>query len=119
MILSTLNSSNIVNQTLLADIKQSNDIRYENEQLKKEIELLKSANPFTQSSRNILSLDSFRLKCNDRIVHEEELRTLRQRVHQGEDYRAIIAKKDVEIEVREDLLAHEVNVFSSRNFANN
>lgn len=42
LILSTLNSSNVVNETLLADIKQSNDIRYENEQLKKDIELLKS-----------------------------------------------------------------------------
>ena len=41
------------------------------------------------------------------MIHEEELRMLRQRVHQGEDYRAIIAKKDVEIQVRDDLLAHE------------
>lgn len=41
LILSTLNSSNVVNQTLLTDIKQSQEIRRENEQLKKQIELLK------------------------------------------------------------------------------
>ncbi len=41
LILSTLNSTNVINQTLIDDIKHINDIRYKNEQLKKQIELLK------------------------------------------------------------------------------
>jgi hypothetical protein len=39
--MSTMNPSNIINQSLIDDIKQSNHIRYKNEQLKKDIELLK------------------------------------------------------------------------------
>ncbi|CAF1022108.1 unnamed protein product [Adineta steineri] len=38
---STMNSTNVVNQSLVNDVKRITDIRYENEQLKKEIELLK------------------------------------------------------------------------------
>jgi hypothetical protein len=41
LITSTMSSSNIVNQSLHNDVKRISDIRYENEQLKKEIELLK------------------------------------------------------------------------------
>ncbi|CAF4219148.1 unnamed protein product, partial [Adineta steineri] len=37
---STMNSTNVVNQSLVNDVKRITDIRYENEQLKKEIELL-------------------------------------------------------------------------------
>ena len=103
MILSTLNSSNIVNQTLLTDIKQSQEIRRQNEQLKKDVELLK----YDKSKKFSLSpTDDFRLKCNERALHEEEVRILRQQVRQGDDYRAIIAKKDAQFHVRDHLLAY-------------
>lgn len=46
------------------------------------------------------------MKCNERTVQEEEIRMLRQQVRQSDDYRAIIAKKDAEIHVRDDLLAY-------------
>ena len=42
---------------------------------------------------------SNRLKCNERILHDEELRTLRKQVQISEDYRIIIAKRDAEIRV--------------------
>jgi hypothetical protein len=34
------------------------------------------------------------------MLHEEEIRMLRQQVHIGDDYRILIAKKDAEILVR-------------------
>ncbi|CAF4937842.1 unnamed protein product, partial [Rotaria sp. Silwood1] len=39
--LSKIDSNNIINQTLVDDVKRINDLRYENEQLKKDIQLLK------------------------------------------------------------------------------
>jgi len=41
LLASKLNPTNVINQSLINDIKQTQDIRFENEQLKKEIELLK------------------------------------------------------------------------------
>ena len=46
------------------------------------------------------------MKCNERALHEEEVRILRQQVRQGDDYRAIIAKKDAQLHVRDHLLAY-------------
>ncbi|CAF1204405.1 unnamed protein product [Adineta steineri] len=82
---STMNSTNVVNQSLVNDVKRITDIRYENEQLKKEIELLK-------------------LKCNDRILHDEEIRMLRKQVDTSNNYRTLIAKQEAEIlKLREQL----------------
>ncbi|CAF4108019.1 unnamed protein product, partial [Adineta steineri] len=76
---------NVVNQSLVNDVKRITDIRYENEQLKKEIELLK-------------------LKCNDRILHDEEIRMLRKQVDTSNNYRTLIAKQEAEIlKLREQL----------------
>jgi len=36
-----MNRTNVVNQSLIDDVKRISDIRYDNEQLNKEIELLK------------------------------------------------------------------------------
>ncbi len=50
-------------------------------------------------NRFLIFIFYFRLKCNERIAQDEELRTLRKQVKINEDYRILIAKKD-EILVR-------------------
>ncbi len=42
----------------------------------------------------------FRLKCNERLIHDEEFRMLRKKIHTNDDYRTLIAKQDAEILVR-------------------
>ena len=42
----------------------------------------------------------FRLKYNERLLHDQELRTLRQQAKITDDYRIIIAKQEAEILVR-------------------
>jgi len=80
-----MNPTSIINQSLVDDVKRISDIRYENEQLKKEIELLK-------------------LKGNERLLHEEEHRMLRKQVNISNDYRTLIAKQEAEIlKLREQL----------------
>ncbi len=39
----------------------------------------------------------FRLKCNERILHDEEIRSLRKEVRTSNDYRILIAKQEAEI----------------------
>jgi hypothetical protein len=39
----------------------------------------------------------FRLKCNERILHDEEIRRLRKEVRTSNDYRILIAKQEAEI----------------------
>lgn len=91
LLVSKSNPTNTINQSLINDIKQAQNIRFENEQLRKEIELLK-------------------LKCNERILHDEELRNLRKQVQINEDYRIIIAKRDAEIlKLREQLSTENTN----------
>jgi hypothetical protein len=51
-------------------------------------------------NRFLIFIFYFRLKCNERIAQDEELRTLRKQVKINEDYRILIAKKDEEILVR-------------------
>ncbi|UJR13539.1 hypothetical protein I4U23_000553 [Adineta vaga] len=85
LIISTQNQTNVINHSLVDDTKRIHDIRYENDQLKREIELLK-------------------LKCNERILHEEELRTLRNQANTSQNYRILIAKQEAEIlKLREQL----------------
>ena len=43
---------------------------------------------------------AFRLKCNERTTHEDEVRTLRRQVQMNQEYRLLIAKQQQEITVR-------------------
>ncbi|CAF1623276.1 unnamed protein product [Adineta ricciae] len=88
LIVSTRHQTNVINQSLVDDVRRIHDLRYENEQLKKDIELLK-------------------LKCNERVLHDEELRTLRKQVDSGQGYRAVIAKQEAEITKLREQLANE------------
>lgn len=69
---------NVVDESILHDVNRLSDVRYENQQLKQEIELLK-------------------LKCSDRIRNDEEIRSLRKQVQISEEYRLLIAKQQEEI----------------------
>ena len=40
------------------------------------------------------------MKCNERVLHDEELRTLRKQVDSSQNYRTVIAKQEAEIVVR-------------------
>lgn len=42
----------------------------------------------------------FRLKCNERIFHDEDVRLLRKQVDTTHDYRILIAKQEANIAVR-------------------
>ncbi|CAF4734143.1 unnamed protein product, partial [Rotaria sp. Silwood2] len=39
----------------------------------------------------------FRLKCNERVLHNEEIRVLRKQVKINDDYRKEIARQQAEI----------------------
>ena len=96
---SRTNSSGIVNQSLVDDVKRMNGIRYENERLKKEIELLKYERRIV--SRQFESSLLFRLKCNERLLYDEEVRMLRQQATRNNEYRTLIAKHEAELTVRD------------------
>ncbi|CAF1521138.1 unnamed protein product [Rotaria sp. Silwood1] len=85
--LSKIDSNNIINQTLVDDVKRINDLRYENEQLKKDIQLLK-------------------LKYNERLTHNEEIRVLRKQVNTKDNYRTQIAQQQAEIHKLREQLAN-------------
>lgn len=99
---------------MIDDAKHFEELRFENRQLKEEIELLKSEGEETfVSTENLFLSFSFRLKCKERLVSEEELRALRQQVKVNEDYRLLIAKKDAEIRVKR---TNERKVCGKKNF---